>query len=150
MCDTRERKNDHIIAYLDRHGIPWEKRKLDIGDYMIDGQPGLVVDRKQSLGEVAMNLYSADRVRFYNEIRRAHDAGIRLIILCEQGGAIKSFEDIPKWQNKYGKVTGRKLQDAILNLEMAYGVPVLFCDKRSTGRRIVEILTGKDTEDKAE
>lgn len=144
--DTREREQaiGRIKAYFDRHGIEWEKRKLDVGDYMLEGQNGLIVDRKQSLSELSMNLLSPDKRRFYAEIRRAHDDGIRLIILCEQGGEIKSFNDVARWKSTYGRVTGKSLQDAIFRLEMAYQVPVLFCDKRSTGRRIVEILTGKD------
>ena len=141
--DSREKPQaiQRILAYFDRNGIEWEKKKLDIGDYMLDGQPDLIVDRKQSLGEVASNLLSPDKRRFYNEVRKAHDEGVCLIILCEHGGDIKTFNDVPKWKNKYGQVTGRKLQDAIFALEMAYHVPVLFCDKRSTGRRIIEILT---------
>ena len=143
LIDTREHPQaiTRIIAWLDRNGIEWEKKKLDIGDYMIEGRPDRVVDRKQSCGELASNLLSPDRRRFYNEVRKAHDDGVNLIILCEHGGDIKTFNDIPKWKNKYGFVTGKKLQDAVFALEMAYHVPVVFCDKRSTGRRIVEILT---------
>lgn len=143
--DTRERPQAirGITAYLDRHGIEWERQTLKTGDYMIEGQPNLIIDRKCGLQELCMNLCSADRRRFYNEIRRAHDQGIRLIILCEQSG-IKSLADVSAWRNKYGRVTGRQLQDAIYRLEVGYGVPVVFCDKRSTGKRILEILTGED------
>lgn len=140
--DSREKPQaiKGIIFYLNRHGIEWEKRKLDTGDYMLDGQPDLVIDRKQSLGELAHNLLSQDRGRFYREVRRARQSGIRLIILCEHGG-IQSIKDVKQWEPKYGKVTGKALADAIFKLEIGYGVPVLYCDKRSTGKRIVEILT---------
>ena len=130
-----------IIAYFDRNGIEWERAALKTGDYMLDCNPGLVIDRKANLGEICMNLCSADRRRFYNEIRRAHDQNISLVILCEHGGEIKSLADVPKWKNKYGTVTGRRLQDEIYKLQVGYNVPVIFCDKRSTGRKIVEILT---------
>ena len=140
--DSREKPQaiKGIIAYLDRHGIEWEKRKLDTGDYMLDGHPDTVIDRKQSLLELAHNLLSPDRGRFYREVRRARQSGIRLIILCEHGG-IHNIEDVKNWKNPHGKVTGRALADAIFRLEIGYGVPVMFCDKRSTGRRIIEILT---------
>ena len=145
IVDSREKPQAirGILTYFDRHGIEWEKRKLETGDYMLDGQPGLLLDRKCGIGELCMNLCSPDRRRFYNEIRRAHDQGVRLVILCEQAG-VRSLADVSAWRNKYGKVTGRQLQDAIYKLEIGYGVPVLYCDKRSTGRRIVEILTGQD------
>ena len=85
LTDTREKPQaiKNILAYFDRHGILWEKRKLDIGDYMMEGRPGLVIDRKQSLGELCVNMCSGDVSRFYREVRRAHDSGVRLIILCE-------------------------------------------------------------------
>lgn len=147
--DSREKPQAirNIIAYFDRHGIEHETKALKTGDYMLDGKPDLIIDRKGGLGEMCMNLCSSDRRRFYDEIHRAHDQGIRLVILCEQAG-IKTFADIAGWKNKYGKVTGRQLQDAIYRLEVGYSVPVLFCDKRSTGRRIIEILT-EDASDSA-
>ena len=140
--DSREKPQaiKRILAYFDRHGIEWEKRKLDTGDYMLEGQPELVVDRKQNLSELAHNLLSPDRARFYREVRRARESGIRLVILCEERG-INGLEDVKKWVPKYGKVHGKALADAIFKLWIAYQVPVLYCDKRSTGRRIVELLT---------
>ena len=108
---------------------------------MLEGQPNLIVDRKQSLSELAHNLLSPDRARFYREIRRARESGIVLIILCEHGPDVKTFADVKNWKPKYGKASGKALADAIFRLEMAYSVPVLYCNKRSTGKRIVEILT---------
>ena len=142
--DTREKPQAirNIIAYFDKNNIEWVKAKLDTGDYMVEGHPELVVDRKQSLSEISHNLLSPDRGRFYREVRRARAFGIRLVILCEHGG-IHGLEDVKKWAPKYGQVTGRALADAIFRLEIGYGVPTLFCDKRSTGRRIVEILKGE-------
>lgn len=144
LCDTRDKFHaaEHILKYFDRRGIAWERVALKTGDYMIEGQPGLVIDRKKDLSELAHNLLSQDRVRFYNEIRRARAEGIKLIILCEQGRGVTNIEDVKKWVPKYGKASGRSLADAIFRLEIAYGVPVLYCDKRSTGKRIYEILTG--------
>lgn len=148
--DSREKPQAirNIIAYFDRHGIEHETKALKTGDYMLDGKPDLSIDRKGGLGEMCMNLCSRDRRRFYDEIHRAHDQGIRLVILCEQYG-VKNFTDVASWRNPYGKVTGRQLQDAIYRLEVGYSVPVLFCDKRSTGRRIIEILT-EDASDTAQ
>lgn len=150
IVDSREKPQAirNIIAYFDRHGIEHETKAMKTGDYMLDGKPDLIIDRKGGLGEMCMNLCSRDRRRFYDEIHRAHDQGIRLVILCEQAG-IKTLADIAGWKNKYGKVTGRQLQDAIYRLEVGYSVPVLFCDKRSTGRRIIEILT-EDASDPAQ
>lgn len=145
IIDTREKEQAirNILAYFDRNGIEWERRKLETGDYMLDGQPNVIVDRKQSLGEMAHNLLSPDRARFYREVRRARESGIQLIILCEHGSGIRNAGDVRKWVPKFGKTSGKSLSDAIFRLEVAYQVPTLFCDKRSTGKRIVELLNEK-------
>ena len=66
------------------------------------------------------------------------------MILCECGGKVKTINDVPKWRSKYSPVTGRRLVNEMIRLEMAYGVVWRFCDRRSTGKRIVEILSGQD------
>lgn len=145
IVDTREKPQaiHNILAYFERHGIETERAALKTGDYMMDGQPDLIIDRKQNLGELAHNLLSPDRARFYREVRRARAEGIRLIILCEHGPDIKTFSDVKTWVPKYGKANGKALAGAIFRLEIGYGVPVLYCSKQSTGKRIVQILTGE-------
>lgn len=142
--DSREKKNDHIKDYFDRHGIEWEVRKLDCGDYMLDGQSNITVDRKQSLQELSSNLLNkADSARFWREVRRAHEQGIKLVVLIESGRTVKTINDVVRWKSKYSPVNGRRLIDEMIRLEMSYGVRWAFCDRRSTGRRIIEILTGQ-------
>lgn len=148
--DSREKwtqpnsTDTHIKDYFDRHGIEYEVRKLDVGDYIIDGQPNIVVDRKQSLSEVATNLMNRkDSSRFWREIRRAHEQGIQLVVLCESGPSVLNINQVPRWRSKYSPVTGRRLIDEMIRVEMAYGVVWRFCSKRSTGKRIVEILGGE-------
>lgn len=150
IVDSREKwtqpnsTDTHISAYFDRHGIEWEVRKLDCGDYMLDGQPNISVDRKKSLDEVATNLMNrSDSSRFWREIRRAHEQGVKLVILVECGRTVKTINDVPKWRSKYSQITGRRLIDEMIRCEMAYGVRWCFCDRRSTARRIIEILSGK-------
>ena len=53
---------------------------------------------------------------------------------------IKSIKDVAEWKSTYSRVTGRQLAAEIYRVHIAYGVEFLFCDKRSTGRRIVELL----------
>lgn len=148
-CDTREKENGHILRYLEQNEIPYEVRKIDCGDYMIEGQGNVRVERKRNLQELAHNLCSPDRARFYREVRRAREAGIRLIVLCEHGGEIRDLASVGTWKPKYGKVSGKTLRDAIYALMVSYGVPVVFCGKRSTGKRIVQLLTevGEDETD---
>lgn len=142
VFDTREQTNDHIKRYFERHGIQYVVRKIDTGDYMLEGRENIRIERKKNLSELAGNLLSPDRGRFYREIRRAKSEGIKLIVLCEHGPGIKTIADVQKWKNPFGKVTGKSLMEAIYKCSIAYGVEFLFCSKQSTGKRIFEILTG--------
>lgn len=143
--DSREKKFDHIKSYFDKHEIEYEIRKLDVGDYQIEGKPQISVDRKRNLQELSKNLMNAkDHSRFWKEVRRAREQKIKLFVLVEHGGQIKSIEDVAKWTDKYSGVSGRSLANEIYRVHIAYGVEFLFCDKRSTARRIIEILEGKN------
>lgn len=142
ICDTREQKNDHILKYFERHDIHYGIAKVEIGDYiLVANKYPVSIERKATLSELAHNLLSPDRGRFYREIRRAHDMGIKLYIVCEHGKGIESIEDVAKWQNPYGKVTGKTLREAIYKCAIGYGCEFVFCNKRQTGKIIYEILT---------
>ena len=150
IVDSREKwtqsgRDSHIRDYFDRIEIPYTVRKLDVGDYMFEGFPAICVDRKQSLDEVAQNLMNRnDKSRFWREVRRAAATGTKLIVLVEHGGQIHSINDVPKWKSRYSGISGRVLINEMVRVEYAYGVRWVFCSKRSTGRRIIELLEGKD------
>lgn len=145
IFDTREKRNEHIKAYFDKHGIEYEIRKLDVGDYQIDGKPKISVDRKRDLQELSKNLMNTkDHSRFWKEVRRAIEQKIKLFVLVEHGGQIKSIEDVAKWTDKYSGVSGRSLANEIYRVHIAYGVEFIFCDKRITARKIIEILEGEN------
>lgn len=144
--DSREKPHaiKNILAYFDRHGIDAVRMKLDVGDYMTDPPGRVSVDRKQNLGEVVGNVCQQHK-RFSAECLRAKEAGIKLIFLVEHGGQIKSLEDVREWKNPrldYSPyaVSGKRLYQIMKTYETKYGVRWEFCDKRSTGRRIVELL----------
>lgn len=140
IFDSREKKNDHVKAYFDKHGIAYRVEKLDVGDYMVDGGK-VSVDRKQNLSELATNLMNkTDRSRFWKEVRRARERGIKLIVLCEHGGKVKDIQSVAQWNSPYSPVSGKDLMREIYRVHIAYGVEFVFCSKRSTGRRIVELL----------
>lgn len=142
IVDSREKKWEHIAEYFEKQGIEYEVRKLDVGDYMIEGQIGITVDRKRNLAELSHNLMNPkDHSRFWKEIRKSRELGTKLYILCEHGGKIKSIKDVALWNDKYSGVTGRRLLDEIYRVHISYQVEFIFTNKRSTGRRIIEILT---------
>lgn len=150
ICDTREKKNAHILRYFDRHGIEYEVRKLDTGDYMSTSRDRLTIDRKQNLSEICGNLFSPDKSRFWREVRRSKAERIKMIVLIEEGGAFKTLKDVPQWRGKYTKVTGYRLYSELCRCSIAYGVEFLFCDKRHAGQRIAELLGEPDGKEEKE
>lgn len=140
LCDTREQKNKHILDFFEKKKIPFAEHKVNTGDYMNTENMTITVERKRDLQELLNNLKTSDNSRFWREIRRSKEEGIKMIILCEHGGKIRSIKDVATWKSKYSKVTGRQLMEEMYRAHISYGVEFLFCDKRSTGRRIAELL----------
>ena len=141
ICDSREKKNAHILRYFDRNGIDYKIKKMDVADYQIEGMDKLVIDRKQNLDELASNLTNPkDKGRFWREVRRAHASDIKMIVLCEHGKGVKSIPDVVNWSSKYSPVTGRILQEKIYQCHISYGVEFLFCRKSETAAKIIELL----------
>lgn len=143
ICDTREKKWEHIEKYFIKNKIDYAIQKLDYGDYTDSKNPHLSIDRKRNLDEVATNLLSKDSSRFWREIRGAKKNNIRIIVLVEHGGKYKDLMDVIEWKSKYSRLYGRMLVEKMLNVSYAYGVDWIFCDKRQTGKRIIELLGGK-------
>lgn len=146
LVDDREKwtqagnRDRHLRDYFDRHGIMWRRERLDVGDYMLEGG-GISVDRKYGLEEISKNLTNrADNQRFMDEVRRAYESGIRLVVLIEQRG-ITCRNDVARWRSKYTGVSGAFLLKRMYRLEMAYHVRFAFCDRRNCGKAIMEILT---------
>lgn len=153
IVDTREKPRAivRILAEFDRRGVEYVRRALNFADYADpDRLPGIVIDRKQNLIEVASNV-TIDRKRFVREIERCNRAGCRLIVLIEHGGQIRQLEDVIRWKNPRLRespyaVSGERLYKIMKAMEGYYGIRWMFCDKRSTGKKIIEILGGDKNE----
>lgn len=170
QIDTREKSKaiEKIIRTFDLKGINHISSKLYVGDYMSLDNPRLVIDRKQSLSEICVNVSAVpkkdkngkikkgadgkpitDLARFTSELQRANDAGIKIVILCEHGGQIKTLEDVQKWKNPRLKesplaMSGPRLYQVLKVLQKQYKFDIEFCDKRLTGIRIIELLGEKN------
>jgi len=162
FIDSREKARaiKNIIAEFDRQGVIYATNKLYVGDYQSLDNPKLIIDRKQNLTEMCANVCQ-DHERFRNELIRAQQMGIKLIILIEHSPQIKSIDDVAKWQNprlnkrvwdkearqwktvRTNAMTGETLSKIMRTLERKYGCEFQFCDKLHTGKRIIEILGGE-------
>ena len=151
LIDTREKPKaiEGIIRTFDEAGIVYERTKLLFGDYMDWNRPGIVIDRKQNIAELAANC-TTDHVRFREELERAKKAGAKLVILVEQNRykngdkwvPVRELSDIIYWSSPHTSIRGEKVYRVLASWVNKYNLSVEFCDKRSTGRRILEIIYG--------
>ena len=146
QIDTREHQHaiQKILQAFDDAGVQHFSSKLYVGDYQRLDNGLLVVDRKQNLQELAGN-FTQQHERFRAELERAKKAQIRVVVLCEHGGQIRSIEDVAAWKNPRlrespGAITGDRMAKIMRTMSERYGVEWRFCDKRQTGKKILEIL----------
>ena len=150
IVDTREKPRAivKILAEFERQGIRVVRRALNFADYFNPARPDVIIDRKQNLLEVASNVVQG-RKRFVREIERCNRAGCHLVVLVEHGNRIKKLEDVIGWKNPRLResplaVSGERLFKIMKAMESYYGIEWQFCNKQSTGRRILEIIGDKD------
>lgn len=165
MCDSREHKKEiaRIQKQFDRLGVKHFISKLYVGDYMNLDNPRLVIDRKKDLLELCGNV-TQQHERFRDELIRAKEHGIKIVVLCEHGEDIQELTDVLFWTNprlkemdwrmvdghpqkvqKYPHATtGEQLYKSLCTIAERYGVEFRFCTKNKTGEEIVRILKGSD------
>lgn len=144
--DTRNKQGQHQLKneYFAKNGIKVVRKKLDYGDYMLEGQPNISVDTKQNLLELALNMFT-DRYRFEAELRKAHINGIKLYILIEQ--RFSSKEQLLKWHspkdingNSLTCINGADIYKRMQELCRFYKCAFRFCRKVDAGKHIVKLL----------
>lgn len=153
IVDSREKPKaiGKILDTFETSGIEYEVSKLLFGDYMDWNRPNLVIDRKQNIAELAKNC-TTEHERFRRELERAKKAGATLIILVEQNRysdrgewvRVEKISDLLRWSNPYSIVRGEKVYRVLSSWVAKYPLRIEFCDKRSTGKRILELLYKED------
>lgn len=125
LIDNREKKFKHITDAFDKHGVKWEIKKLNSGDYTailpsdeengipeINLETELCIERKASCDEIILNL-TKGKERFYCEFERTRAS---IPILIED-----SFENAVKG-NYRSKITPKQF----------LGVLFMFCEINKT------------------
>ena len=151
LIDTREKPKaiENILATFEAEGVPVARTKLLFGDYADYNRPGVVIDRKQNIAELAKNV-TVERQRFVAELERAKAACAHMTILVEQNRykdrdkwiSVKDISDLMLWSSPHTKIRGEKVFRVLSELIYKYNISVVFCDKRTTGKRILEIIYG--------
>ncbi len=145
LVDTREQQTPALQKRLYQMGCPYERRKLEFGDYsaqcpLPDGNVldlsdcGAAVERKMSLDELCM-CFCRGRARFEREFQRAKGRDAKLYLLVENA----------TWEHVYaGRYRTRMAPKALLASITAwlarYDCQLLFCKAETSGRLIREVL----------
>ena len=144
--DTRDKASKHknLDDYLVSHGHQVVRSKMYVGDITLLNDQSVCIDLKRNLAEVVVNVCQ-QHDRFVREIKRANEAGIKLIFLIEQGGSFKSLEDVMNWVNPRLKesplaVSGERLYRIMYTMQREYGIEWHFCDRASTGAVVIKLL----------
>lgn len=155
MIDTREKAKTiaPILDYFDSVGISYESTKLLFGDYREYSRPETVIDRKHGIAELAKNC-TVEHERFRRELERAKKAGATLILLVEQNRykdrgewvKVETIEDLLRWSSPHSMVRGERVYRVLKSWTAKFPLRVEFCDKRATGRKIIEILYNGEIE----
>lgn len=141
ICDTREKKNKHILEYLKENKIPYKKEKLTSGDYsfILPNYPELnmdkqiLIERKCSLSELAGN-FTSGRTRFKNEFERLTE-NQKIHLVVEKATWRKLFNG-----TYYSKFHPNSYKASIFTWNIRYNCPVWFCETRESPEIIYKIL----------
>ena len=165
IVDTREKPRAivKVLEHFDAHGVQYKHEKLDYGDYMVENGPKISVDRKKNIAELAKNCTYVNKkmgidepARFRREMDRAAEDGARLVILVEQNRyqdrgewiQVRDISDLIRWSSPHTMVRGEKVYRVLYSWRSKWPIDVIFCDKRTTGRMILEILYSEDNDGK--
>ena len=144
LVDTREQPTKRLKDRLETTGLPYERKKLDVGDYSckctlpggetLDFSSRAVVERKMNLDELCQ-CFSWERARFEREFERAREAGTRVYLLVEGDNWEKAYN------GKYRSLlTPQALVASIDAFRVRYGMQLDFCKPETTGRLLRDIL----------
>jgi len=145
IVDTREKGHKKILEYFDKNNIDYIVSKLDYGDYKLYKNNNVVIDRKDSLLELAGNLcHTSEHERIKREIARAKEDGCKDFIFLIAESKIKSVEDIKNWSSPHTKVKGETLFKIMCTMKKKYGIRFIIVPRAKMGEKIIEILNNKN------
>lgn len=139
--DTREQDGYYFGPHSVCKGMI--EKKLDTGDYTIDGlEDKLCIERKGCVEELAQNLGSK-KYAFLDEIERMNTFPHKFLILEFSLSDLLKFPDhtrIPD-KNKYSvKITGKYMLKCLCEFQLYNNVQVLFCENKYNAFLIVSSI----------
>ena len=123
LIDSREQE-----GYM--FSVPSARRKLDAGDYSIEGFEGRIAVERKSMADF-VNTVIRGRKRFHKElIKLATYEAACVVVEC-------SFRDLIEGQYR-SDAHPKALIGSVMSIIVDFGVPVYFCSDRQASCRFVE------------
>ena len=145
-------KHDDFTIIIDtREQQPWSfehyttaSRKLDTGDYSIEGLEDIVcIERKKSVSEVANNLTES---RFIDVIDRMSKFKYAFLLLEFDLAQVLSYpigSNLPRRLWDKIKISPAFIVKHILELQLKHNIKVLFCCSSSDAEQMAEYILKK-------
>lgn len=148
QIDSREKGNKAILDYFNSVGQKYIVSKMYAGDYQDVNSVKVLIDKKDSLVELAGNLCrTLEHERLKREIAKACDIGCERFIFLIADKSITSVEEVNGWKvpkkkdgSLYTKVRPEILEKIMKTMMEKYGVEFMFCKKAEMGKEIVRLL----------
>ncbi|WP_242970344.1 ERCC4 domain-containing protein [Blautia sp. An249] len=144
LVDTREQPTQKLKARIETSGLPYERQKLEQGDYSckctlpggeeLDFSSRVAIERKMNLDELCL-CFGKERKRFEREFERAKEAGCKIYLLVEGGSWEKVYNG--KYRSQYNQ---KALVASIDAFRARYGMQLDFCKEETSGKLIKDIL----------
>lgn len=127
-----------------REQTPWEfgfhntaKRKLDTGDYSIEGYESLfTIERKRSVSEIANNITES---RFKDVLERMGNIPHSFMLMEFEVDEIYTFpvgSDVPKKMWDKLKISGNYIMKYLIEAQLKYNIHILFCGDPSNAEKV--------------
>lgn len=145
-------KHDDFTIIIDtREQQPWPfehyttaSRKLDTGDYSIEGLEDIVcIERKKSVSEVANNLTES---RFIDVVDRMSKFKYAFLLLEFDLAQVLSYpigSTLPRRLWDKVKISPAFIVKHILELQLNHNIKVLFCGSSSDAEKMAEYILKK-------
>lgn len=141
LVDTREKKHQHIIDYLEANGIKYRNQKLESGDYSfelpnfteLNLDRTVLIERKNSWDEIIGN-FTSNRDRFAREFERIPN-GTDMHIVIET--ATWRTLNNESYRSSMGSTS---LLASLLTWQKRYASPVWLTKKDETGKIMYWII----------
>ena len=149
LVDTREQDTEALQQRLSTLGHPYRREALESADYGVEYDTAdgttvrlpVAIERKMSLDELA-TCFTSDRERFFREMERLFEAGIKTYLLVEKA----SWEKVQKGDYR-SKMGASSMLGSLLWWSVHYNFHIIFCKQATSGWLIGNILRYEVCED---